>query len=111
LDRVKRGDVVVVAVGDYGKPRPALIVQADYFNETHGSITIAPITSPLVDAPLFRLTIEPSPQSGLRSVSQIMIDKITTIRRDKIGKRIGHVEEDTIRRANRAIALWFGLGN
>ncbi len=109
---MKRGDVVVVAVvGDYGKPRPALVVQSDYFNDTRGSVTIAPITSTLVNAPLFRLTIEPSPQSGLRSVSQIMIDKITTIRRDKIGKRIGQVEEDIIRRTNRAIALWFGLGN
>ena len=108
---MNRGDVVVVAVvGDYGKPRPALVVQSDYFNDTHGSITIAPITSTLVDAPLFRVTIEPTPHTGLRSVSQIMIDKITTIKRDKIGKAVGRIDDEAVRRVNRAIALWFGLG-
>jgi mRNA interferase MazF len=75
VDRVKRGDLVVVAMpGDSGKPRPALVVQADVFNETHASVTLAPVTSTLVDSPLFRLTVEPSPGNGLRSLSQIMID-------------------------------------
>jgi mRNA interferase MazF len=61
VDRLKRGDIVVVALpGDYGRPRPALIVQADLFNETHASVTVVPVTSTLVDAPLFRLTVEPS---------------------------------------------------
>jgi len=62
---LKRGDLVVVALpGDYGKPRPALIVQADLFNETHASVTVVPVTSTIVDAPLFRLTVEPSPATA-----------------------------------------------
>ena len=66
---MKRGDLVIVTLaGDYGKPRPALIVQADLFNETHASVTVVPVTSTLVDAPLFRLTVEPSPGTGLRSL-------------------------------------------
>lgn len=107
---MKRGDVVVVALsGDYGKPRPALIVQSDLFNETHASVTMVPVTSTIVDAPLFRITLEPAAETGLRSVSQIMIDKVTTVKRDKVGKRIGRVGDETMLRVNRAIALWFGL--
>lgn len=107
---MKRGDVVVVALsGDYGKPRPALIVQSDLFNATHASVTLAPVTSSIVDAPLFRLTVEPAPGTGLRSVSQIMIDKVTTVKRDKVGKRLGHIGDETMLRVSRAIALWFGL--
>jgi mRNA interferase MazF len=85
VDRLKRGDLVVVALpGDYGKPRPALIVQADLFNETHASVTVVPVTSTLVDAPLFRLTVEPSPGNGLRSPSQLMVDKVTTVSRARV---------------------------
>jgi mRNA interferase MazF len=110
LDFVKRGDVVVVALsGDYGKPRPALVVQSDLFNETHASVTLAPVTSTIVDAPLFRLTLEPSSDTGLRSVSQIMVDKVTTVKRDKVGRTIGRIGDDIMLRVNRAIALWFGL--
>ena len=82
---MKRGDVVVVALpGDYGKPRPALIIQSDLFNETHASITVVPVTSTIVDAPLLRLTVEPSRGNGLRSLSQLMIDKVTTVSRTRI---------------------------
>jgi mRNA interferase MazF len=90
LDRLKRGDLVVVALpGDYGKPRPALIVQSDLFNETHASVSVVPVTSTLVNAPLFRLTVEPSPGNGLRSLSQLMIDKVTTVSRTRVGVEIG----------------------
>ena len=107
---MKRGDLVVVAVpGDYGKPQPALIVQADVFNEAHSSVTLVPVTSTLVDAPLFRLTVEPSPGNGLRSLSQIMVDKITTVSRARIGQTIGHLEDDTLLRVSRAMALWIGI--
>jgi mRNA interferase MazF len=107
---MKRGDVVVVALsGDYGKPRPALVVQSDLFNETHASVTLAPVTSIIVNAPLFRLTLEPSSGTGLRSVSQIMVDKVTTVKRDKVDKTIGRISDETLLRVNRAIALWFGL--
>ena len=106
-----RGDLVVVAMsGDYGKPRPALVLQSDLFNATHASITVAPVTSTIVNAPLFRLTLDPSPQTGLRAVSQIMIDKVTTVRRDRLGKTIGRVEDSTLLRVNRALALWLGIG-
>lgn len=107
---MKRGDVVVVALsGDYGKARPALILQSDLFTETHASVTLAPVTSTIIDAPLFRLTLEPATETGLRSVSQIMIDKVTTVKRDKVGRRIGRVGDEAMLRVNRAIALWFGL--
>ncbi len=107
---MKRGDVVVVALsGDYGKSRPALVVQSDLFNGTHASVTLAPVTSTIVDAPLFRLTLDPSSGTGLRAVSQIMVDKVTTVKRDKVGKAIGRIGDETMVRVNRAIALWFGL--
>ena len=110
MDQLKRGDVVVVAMaGDYVKPRPALVVQADLFNETHASVTLVPVTSTLVDAPLFRLTVAPSPGNGLRALSQIMIDKVTTVARARIGPTIGHVEDDLLLQVNRALALWVGI--
>jgi mRNA interferase MazF len=107
---VKRGDLVVVAVqGDHGKPRPALVVQSDLFNETHASITVIPVTSTIVDTPLFRVTVEPSRRNGLRLVSQIMVDKVTTVRRERLGQMIGRLEEDMMLRVSRALALWFGI--
>ena len=107
---MKRGDVVVVAIpGDYGKPRPALVIQSDLFNDTHASITVAPVTSTIVDAPLFRLTLDPTPSNGLRSVSQIMIDKLTAVRRDRIGKTVGRLDDGIMIRVNRAVGLWLGL--
>ena len=110
MERLRRGDLVVVAVaGDYGKPRPALVVQADLFNEAHPSVTLVPVTSTLVDAPLFRLTVAPSPGNGLRALSQIMIDKVTTVARARIGPTIGHVEDALLLQVNRALALWIGI--
>ena len=110
MDRLKRGDVVVVALpGDYGKPRPALVIQSDLFNETHASITVVPVTSTIVDAPLFRLTVEPSRGNGLRSLSQLMIDKVTTVSRTRITQSIGRLEDDLMVRVSRALALWVGI--
>jgi mRNA interferase MazF len=100
---------MVAIQGDYGKPRPAVVVQSDLFNETHASITIAPVTSTIVDTPLFRVTVEPSRGNGLRLVSQIMVDKITTVRRQRVGQTIGRLEEDAMHRVSRALALWFGI--
>ena len=109
---MKRGDVVVLALpGDYGKPRPALVVQSDLFNETHASVTVVPVTSTLVDAPLFRLTVEPSPANGLRALSQLMIDKVTTVSRDRIAQIIGRLEDDFLLRVSRALALWVGIAS
>jgi mRNA interferase MazF len=107
---VRRGDVVTVALpGDYGKPRPAVVVQADPFNETHASVTVAPLTSTLVNAPLFRLAVEPSRGNGLRTLSQVMVDKLTTVRRERIGTAIGGLEPELLTRVNRALALWLGI--
>ena len=110
MDRVKRGDVVVVSVpGDYGKPRPAIVVQADLFNEAAPSVTIVPVTTTLVDAPLFRLTADPSPTNGLRSLSQVMVDKVTTVARTRVRQTIGHLDDDLLLRVSRALSLWLGI--
>lgn len=107
---LKRGDVVTVALsGDYGKPRPALVVQSDLFNETHASITVVPITSEIVDAPEFRLTLDPSPDNGLRRVSQLMIDKLVSVRRERVGTVVGRLDAATLIRVNRAMAVWLGI--
>ena len=110
MDRVRRGDIVTIALqGDFGKPRPALVIQADLFNPTHPTITILPLTSDLRDAPHFRITLEPSMANGLRKISQIMVDKAMTYRRDKVGERLGHLDDDTVVRVNRALAVWLGI--
>lgn len=107
---MKRDDVVTIAVpGDYGKPRPALVAQTDLFNETHVSITLLPLTSSIVDAPLFRLTVDPTRQNGLTRVSQVMVDKPITVPREKIGKVIGNLGDDAMIRVTRALAVWLGI--
>jgi mRNA interferase MazF len=89
---MKRGDVVVVAAaGDYGKPRPAVVVQTDAFPEAHASVVICQMTSEIVDAPDFRPTIEPAPENGLRVRSQITADKPVTVRRERTGQVIGRL--------------------
>jgi mRNA interferase MazF len=84
-------------------------VQADLFNETHASLTVVPVTSTLVDAPLFRLTVNPSPGNGLHSLSQLMVDKVTTVSRARITQTIGRLEDDLVLRVSRASALWVGI--
>jgi mRNA interferase MazF len=108
---IARGDVVVSSSpGDFGKPRPALVVQSDLFNPTHSSIVICPITSHLVDAPLFRLSISPSRENGLKTESQIMVDKITAVRREHIAKKIGRMNEAEATSVDRALATWLEIG-
>ena len=107
---MRRGDIVSVATpGDYGKPRPAIIVQSDWFNETHASILVCLLTSDLQDATLFRIPIEPNERNGLRQPSQIMVDKLLAVRRDRIGDRIGELDRETVVRLNRSLALFLGL--
>lgn len=107
---MKRGDLVTVALqGDYGKPRPALIIQSDLFSE-HPSVSIAPVTSDLRLTPLFRIDVAPSPETGLRKASQIMVDKVQAVPREKIGASFGRVDDDTLRSVDRALLLWFSLG-
>ena len=109
---MRRGDVVAVAVsGDYGKPRPAVIVQSDAFPDEHPSVVVCQMTSRLVDAAAFRVTIEPDPGNALHSRSQIMTDKPVTIRRDRIGQLIGRLTAADIARLNAALAFVMGLAD
>lgn len=106
---MKRGDVVtVVTSGAYGKPRPALVVQADAF-EAIPSVTVLPLTSELHDAGLVRITVQPSQQNGLRTLSQVMIDKALTAPRSKVGAVIGHADEATLRAVSVALGRFLGL--
>ena len=106
---MKRGDLVTVAVsGDYGKPRPALVVQADAF-DLHPSVIVLPLTSELHDAPLFRVTLSASKETGLRAPSQIMVDKATTVPRGKIGPRMGRVNAAVMEAVTQALRGFLGL--
>jgi len=108
---LRRGDVVLAATpGDYGKPRPAVVTQSDIFNETHPSVVMCPLTTFRVEAPLFRITVEPTQGNGLRRPSQVMVDKITTLRRDRLRSTIGRLDQETMRRVDRALAVFLGLG-
>jgi len=106
-----RGDVVVVATkGPYtGKPRPALVVQADLFNETHASLTICPITSDCVDAPLFRVPVPPGSRTGLQAASQVMVDKIVSVPRASIHRAIGRCAASEIDAVDDALRRWLSL--
>jgi mRNA interferase MazF len=108
--RVRRGDVVTVAAkGHYsGKPRPALVLQSDLFSAL-GSVTICLLTTEILDAPLFRLTVEPSSSNGLQYVSQIMVDKIVTIPLGNIGSRIGFIDRELMVRVDRSLAVFLGI--
>jgi mRNA interferase MazF len=109
---MRRGDVITVAAtGDYGKPRPAVIVQTDAFPASHGSVIVCQMTSDLVDAPDFRVTIEPSTENGLRVTSQIMADKPVTIRRERIGRQLGRLRTDDLVQLNTALAFALGLAD
>lgn len=109
---MKRGDVVVVAAaGDYGKPRPAVVVQTDAFPEIHASVVVCQMTSEIVEAPDFRLTIQPSAENGLRARSQIMADKPVTVRRTRIGQPIGRLDDGDVGRLNVALAFVMGLAD
>ncbi len=106
---MRRGDLVTIALpGDYGKARPALVVQSDLFGE-HPSVTILPVTSELRDAPLFRPTVEPNAENGLRKPSQIMVDKAHTLPREKIGVPFGRLDDGAMVAVSRALALFLGF--
>ena len=105
-----RAIVVVAAKGAYtGKPRPALVVQSDLFNPTHGSVTICPVTSDCVDAPLFRVPLPPGERTGLRAPSQIMVDKIVTVPRAAIDSEVGRCDDAELEAAEKALRRWLDL--
>jgi mRNA interferase MazF len=108
---MSRGDVVVVAApGDYGKPRPAVVVQSNAIPESHASVVICPMTSELAEAD-FRITIEAGPETGLRVRSQAMADKPVTVRRARIRERIGRLGAADMTRLNVALAFVMGLAD
>jgi mRNA interferase MazF len=109
---MRRGEIWTVSgSADYaGKPRPVVVVQDDLFRATD-SVTICPFTSDPADLPLFRVAIEPSDTNGLRLPSQIMADKVTTVRRSKLGSRIGRLGDRDMLRLNRAVMVFLGLAS
>jgi mRNA interferase MazF len=110
--QMRRGDLVTVAAaGDDGKPRPAVIVQTDAFPQSHASVVVCQMTSELVDAPDFRVIIEPKPENGLQLKSQVMADKPVTIRRERIGQKIGRLGNQDMARLGIALAFVMGLAD
>ena len=106
---VRRGDLVTIALpGSYRKPRPALIIQSDLFDE-HPSMTILPVTSELRDTPLFRITVELDDGNGLRKRSQVMVDKAQTVPRGKVGETFGRLDNATMLAVTRALAVFLGF--
>ena len=104
-----RGDFVTIAMqGDFGKPRPALVIQSDQFNE-HATVTVLPVTGTLVAAPLLRVTVQPSLENGLQKPSQVMVDKAMTVKRDKVGQAFGHIEADALMEVERCLAVFLGI--
>jgi mRNA interferase MazF len=107
---LKRGEIWTAA-GDAeyaGKPRPVVIIQHKHF-ETLNSVTICGFTRDPIDLPLFRILIEPSDLNALQFPSRVMVDKILTIRKGKLGHRIGHLEDRDVARLDRAIVMFLGL--
>ncbi len=106
---MRRGDLVTIALpGDFDKPRPALVIQSDQFDET-GTVTMLLLSGTLVDAPLIRVMVDPTPENGLRKRSQVMVDKAMTVRRDRIGDPIGRLDDATMLAVTRALTLFLAI--
>lgn len=106
---MKRGDFVSIALqGDFGKPRPALVIQADQF-QRHATVTVLLLSSSKIDAPLLRVSIDPSAENGLQLPSQIMIDKVMTVKSDKVGPTFGQINANIIVEVERCLAVFFGI--
>ena len=104
-----RGDFVTIAMqGDFGKPRPALVIQSDKFNE-HATVTVLLVSSVLVDAPLLRVTVQPTPVNGLLKPSQVMVDKAMTLKRDKLGEAFGSASDAAMLEIGRCLAVFLGI--
>jgi mRNA interferase MazF len=107
---MKRGEIWTVAgANDYaGKPRPVVILQDDLFDAT-GSVTVCAFTTDPTDTPLFRLPVEPNDRNGLKAQSRLMVDKITTVSKTKVGRLVGRLDTEDIVRLNRAVVVFLGL--
>jgi mRNA interferase MazF len=108
---MNRGDFVTIAIqGDFGKPRPAVVIQSDQFNE-HSTVTVLLVSSTLVDTPLLRVTVQPTEINGLSKPSQVMIDKAMTVKRDKIGETFGYVSDASMLEISRCLAVFLGIAH
>ncbi|MBM3623593.1 MAG: type II toxin-antitoxin system PemK/MazF family toxin [Alphaproteobacteria bacterium] len=107
---MKRGEIWTVAGGgDYaGKPRPVVIIQDDSFDAT-GSVTVCAFTTDPTNAPLFRLPVAPNPRNGLRAPCRLMVDKITTVSKSKVGSHVGRLDDEDLVRLNQAMMVFLGL--
>ena len=106
---MRRGDLITIALqGAYGKPRPALIIQSDLFAE-HPSVTILPITSELRNVPLFRIALSADEKNKLSTTSEVMVDKVQTVSREKIGEVFGHLAEEDMLAVSRVLAVFMGV--
>lgn len=106
---MRRGDFVTVAApGDYGKPLPALVIQSDLFDELP-SVTLCLVTSALRNAPIFRITVDPSQENGLQRISQVQVDKVMTVARERIGAVIGRLDDTALLKVNRSLAVFIGI--
>jgi len=106
---MNRGDFVTIAMqGDFGKPRPALVIQSDPFNE-HATVTVLLVSSTLVDAPLFRVTVQPDKINSLQKPSQVMVDKAMTVKRDKLGEAFGSASDEVMLEVGRCLAVFLGI--
>lgn len=100
--------MTIAMQGDLGKPRPALMIQADQFNE-HATVTVLPVTSTLVAAPLLRITVYPNAENGLQKPLQVMVDKAMTVKRDKVGPAFGRIDADALVEMERCLAVFLGI--
>jgi len=108
---MRRGDFVAIAMqGDFGKPRPALVIQSDNFDE-HATVTVLLVSGTLVNAPLLRITIQPSAENGLQKPSQVMVDKAMTVKRDKLGQVFGHIDTKAMAEVDRCLAVFLGIAD
>ena len=106
---MNRGSLVTIAIpGDFGKPRPALVMQSDAF-AGHSSVTVLPLSSKILDASFIRHTVLPDTSNGLRRPSQIMIDRAVTVRRERVGQVIGQLDGQALQQVERLLAIFLGI--
>ena len=106
---MNRGDFVTIAMqGDFGKPRPALIIQSDQFGEL-ATVTVLLVSSTVVGAPLFRVAVQPNKTNGLQKPSQVMVDKAMTVKRDKLGDAFGYASDEVMLEVGRCLAVFLGI--
>lgn len=104
-----RGDFLTIAIqGDFGKPRPALVIQSDQFNQ-HATVTVLLVSGTLIDAPLIRITVQPGTENGLQKPSQVMVDKAMTVKRDRLGAVFGSASDEVMLEVGRCLAVFLGI--